>query len=605
MGERRASERENTSPVRPREPRVNSSARRFRASTPRALRALAWAPSEHPPAGRHSLFSTLRKEGILRHVLDRSPHDEPPPRSPGSTRWRSSASPTTSSGATARRPRRSGSPSRRWRRRSSSRSTRRSGPGCYYHHSNPNDVARVEHLTFICTPTKEEAGPTNNWMAPDGRYAKLARALRRRDEGPHDVRRALRHGPRRLALRQGRHRAHRLRLRGAQHGDHDAHGEGRPRPPRRSRTSSTGPALGRATATPSAASSATSRRTTPSGRSAPATAATRCSARSASRSASRSYLGEERGLARRAHAHPRGGEPARARSSYVAAAFPSACGKTNFAMLIPPEDLRRAGRSARWATTSPGCASATDGRLWAVNPESGYFGVVPGTNYKTNPNAMTSIEQGHALHERGPHRRRRRLVGGQGQRGRPPSCIDWKGQPWKKGSTREGGAPEQPLHRADGEQPGALALRPRPEGRADLGDHLRRPPLDDRCRSCSSPSTGPTASTSAPRWAPRPPPPRSGQGGRGRRDPMAMLPFIGYDAGSYFQHWLDMQSRIPNPPKIFMVNWFRKNADGKFLWPGYGENMRVAQVDPRPVARPHRRAGDARRLRAAHGGPRT
>ena len=159
-------------------------------------------------------------------------------------------------------------------------------PGCYYHHSNQNDVARVEHLTFICTPTKERGRPHQQLDGADGGLPEARRPLRRRHEGPDDVRGALRHGPGDVSLRQGGLRDHRLHLRRPQHGDHDADGEGRPRPARRLATTSTAASTRSPTATPTAASSATSRRTTRSGRSARATAATRCSARSASRCAS-------------------------------------------------------------------------------------------------------------------------------------------------------------------------------------------------------------------------------------------------------------------------------------------------------------------------------
>jgi phosphoenolpyruvate carboxykinase (GTP) len=209
--------------------------------------------------------------------------------------------------------------------------------------------------------------------------------------------------------------------------------------------------------------------------------------------------------------------------NYVAAAFPSACGKTNFAMLIPPKQfegwkITTVGDDIAWMKPGP------DGRLYAINPEAGYFGVVPGTNYESNPNAMISMSKDTiytnvALTPDGD-------VWWEGKDGEPPKeCLDWKGNPWTP-------LVFQAFNWIHGVYVGA---------------------------TMGSETTAAAA----------------GAVGQVRRDPMAMLPFCGYNMGDYFAHWLKMRKLLKNPPKIFHVNWFRKGKDGKFLWPGYGDNMRV------------------------------
>jgi len=440
-------------------------------------------------------------------------------------------------------------------------------PGCHLARSHPSDVARVEHLTFICTQEQEDAGPNNNWMPPDEARAKMralfAGSMKDRTlyvvpycMGPLDSPYArcgveITDSPyvvlnMAIMTRMGRGALERI----ARDGSFvkGLHSIGELDPERRFimhfpedlEIQSFGSGYG-----------------------GNALLGKKCHAlRIASYQArSEGWLAE--------HMLIVGLQNPQGETHYIACAFPSACGKTNLAMLIPPESLPgwkvfTVGDDIAWMQPGP------DGRLWAINPEAGYFGVVPGTNPETNRNAYDMIRHDTLFTNVALTADNQPWWEGLST-GQP--VIDWKGQSYdpKNGPAAHPNsrftvsAKRNPAYSTEAENPRGVPISALVFG----GRRRELAPLVYEARDWkhgvlvgASVASETTAAATA-------------KVGVVRRDPMAMLPFCGYNFADYWSHWLDIGSKLKNPPRIYHVNWFRRDADGRFLWPGYGENLRV------------------------------
>ncbi len=447
-------------------------------------------------------------------------------------------------------------------------------PGCYLHRTAVNDVARVEGRTFICAPTKEEAGPTNNWMDPAEAYEKLGKlydgAMAGRTMYVIPFSMGVPGSPfakagieltdsiyvvlnMAIMTRVGKKVLDVL-------GDsedfvHGLHAKAELNEEERyivqfpqdntiwSINSGYGGnvLLGK-----------------------------KCFALRIA-----SYQGKKEGWMAE-HMLILGITKPNGEKRYVAAAFPSACGKTNLAMLIPPEGYKKAGYKVEcigddiaWIRIGP------DGGLWAINPEAGFFGVAPGTNMKSNPNALMTCQK-NTIFTNVVHNLADNTVWWEGLDKNPPeNAVDWIGEEWNgKTSDKKGAHPNSrftapasqcPCISPEFENPQGVPLSAIIFG----GRRAKTAPLVYQSFDWNHGVFVGSAMASETTAA------ASGAVGVVRRDPMAMLPFCGYNMADYFGHWIEMGKKVTKQPKIFHTNWFRTSSEGKFLWPGFGDNMRV------------------------------
>ena len=442
-------------------------------------------------------------------------------------------------------------------------------PGCLHHRTAENDVARTEYLTFICTRSKDDAGPTNHWMDPKEAYAKLGGIFDGSMKGRTMYVMPFIMGPAgsslskvgvqltdsiyvvlnmrimtRLGLLALRQLGSSNDFTRCLHGKADLSIERRfiCHFPEDNAIWSVGSCYG-----------------------GNALLGKKCLALRIG-----SFLGKTQGWMAE-HMMILGIENPKRETHYVAAAFPSQCGKTNLAMLIPPSALKgyktwTVGDDIAWLRVG------SDGRLWAINPEAGFFGVAPGTNKKSNPNALATVQKNTIFTN--VVVKKDKTVWWEGLENPPSEGIDWRGRPWTLASGEKGAhansrftapASQCPSISAEWENPNGVPISAIIFG----GRRAKLAPLVYESFSWQhGVYIGATMASETTAAA-------TGVLGVVRRDPMAMLPFCGYHVGDYFRHWLAMGKKIVKPPKIFHVNWFRSDARGKFIWPGFGENLRV------------------------------
>jgi phosphoenolpyruvate carboxykinase (GTP) len=443
-------------------------------------------------------------------------------------------------------------------------------PGCYLHRSAPHDVARTEHLTFVCTENKDDAGPNNNWMSPADAREKLTGLYRGAMKGRTLYVAPFLMGPpgsrfskvgveitdskyvvlnMRVMTRMGRVALEHL----GEDGDFTRclHSLGDLSPERRfichfpqdNVVWSVGSGYG-----------------------GNALLGKKCLALRLA-----SFLGKQEGWLAE-HMLILGLKTPEGKQHYITAAFPSACGKTNLAMLVPPKSM------AGWKVTTVGDDIAwirpgKDGRLYALNPEAGFFGVVPGTSKRTNPNA-TEMIRSNTIYTNVALRPDGTPWWEGHDDPAPASALDWQGRPWTPASSEKAAHPNSRFTTPAGQCPSISPEFENPDGvpvSAILfgGRRANVVPLAFQSRSWQHGVYLGASLTSETTAA------ITGKVGVVRRDPMAMLAFCGYNMGDYFGHWLEVGRKLKVPPGIFRTNWFRADENGKFLWPGFGENLRV------------------------------
>jgi len=463
-------------------------------------------------------------------------------------------------------------------------------PGCFLHRTAIDDVARTEHLTFICTKKKRAAGPTNNWMSPAAAFRKAKAILTGAMRGRTMYVIPFSMGPVGSAfdkigveLTDSRYVVLNMLImtRVGEAVLKQLEKEETFTPPLRA-------GAGFTKCLHSKAELDINKRlilhfpedntiwSVGSGYGGNVLLGKKClSLRIASFIARKEHWLAE-------HMLIMGIEEPNGQIEYIAAAFPSACGKTNLAMLVPPEGLKvkgyriwTVGDDIAWMRVD------SDGSLWAVNPETGFFGVAPGTNSKTNPNMVETIKKNtiftNALLKTDG------TIWWEGADGEIPSGgIDWQGRAWKPGAADSDGKPILGAH------PNSRFTTPIincPTASFRLEQHHgvpisaivfggRRQHLAPLVYESFSWQHGVfVGATMASELTAA----QVGKIGQVRRDPMAMIPFCGYNMADYFRHWLQMGRRMVKPPKIFHVNWFKTDENGKFLWPGFGENLRILE----------------------------
>ncbi len=455
-------------------------------------------------------------------------------------------------------------------------------PNCYLHRTAVNDVARVEGRTYICTPTKEEAGNINNWMDPNEMYAKLKKLYTGSMKG-----RTMYVIPYSMGVVGSDFAKYGIELTDSIYvvlnmlimtrvgvnvlealGDSADYIKGlhaRADIDEENRYITHFPQDNTIMSVNS-------------GYGGNVLLGKKCFALRIA-----SYLGRKEGWMAE-HMLILGVEYPNGDVKYVTAAFPSACGKTNLAMLIPPKMLKDQGYKVwcvgddiAWLRVNP-----EDGRLYAVNPENGFFGVAPGTNDKSNPNALATTKRD-TIFTNVVHDTKNNTVWWEGLDNNPPqpgNAIDWKGNPWdctkfdKKDKSTCGAHPNSRFTALAQNCPCISSefnsLKGVPVSAIVFGGRrAKTAPLVYQSFGWQHGSFVGSIMASETTAA------AAGAVGVVRRDPMAMRPFVGYNMGDYFQHWLDMGKNIPNPPAIFHVNWFRTDDEGHFIWPGFGDNMRV------------------------------